>query len=223
MRWGFDADCSVEECAQIHLQMVLQHGILLDLLPLTFAHFKSHLLKMSVGVAACLLSRLHARDSHRACLDGIMFACKGTHAVALGVQEYLPIIQEPLCLIGFGTDLSQGFSVEPGPDSASSIQQWAHSTSFLIFNSSSDGAVGAGRSLLDRFIVALNDDPSILLSTPIVSSDSSSSSTNISHCKHQAIWLNDLDLSESGIQTDHEWYDVALARPLDGSSIPIKS
>lgn len=105
---------TVEEAAQNQLHIVQKYGVLFDLVPLFLTDFDNNILGLGLGVAALLLCRLRSSQLCRTKLDGILFACKGTLAAAIalkaaGCAEGIEL-QQPLALVGFGTDLTQGFA-----------------------------------------------------------------------------------------------------------------
>lgn len=184
--YGLHPSKSIEECAANHFKLA-QHGILLDLIPLTFGDFSSNLLKMGVAVASILVGKLKQRDNKRSRVDAIMFACKGTLPVSLCLDEYTSNHpQNSIALVGFGTDLLQGFIPENDEDPVGAVKlfetaQWAR---FLVFNTIYDTAVGAGRASLDKFIASLNSPNGE---------------------KNEVCWL------DSFPDMDHNWYDTVLA------------
>lgn len=91
------------------------HNLFLDVVPLFIRDFEHSIVRMAVSVATVLLVKLRAdeespfRWGRR--VDAIMFGSKGTAAAALATHAFYMSRRctSPLHLIGFGTDLSQGF------------------------------------------------------------------------------------------------------------------
>ena len=189
--YGLHASKSVDTVAERHVGFAKNHGILLDLVPMTFANFNSNLIKMAVGVGAILAAKLQQRDRGLCRVDAIMFACKGTLPVSLCLDEYMNSNQaekKPVVAIGFGTDLLQGFIP---PENEADDPVWAvklHETASLFqvlaFNTIHDTAVGNGKQALDNYINQLN----AIIGSPA----------------NKSTWLDILP------DMDHNWYDTVL-------------
>jgi hypothetical protein len=156
---------SDDEMAAEQFKLAQEHGFVLDLLPLLFFDFGSHIIKMGAAVGACLLAKLAQREAGRCRVDAVMFGCKGTMAAALGSGAFLKrhlrrarkdggkedvdvgavAITAPVALVGMGTDLAQGFVGEEPPFPG---EMWAHAP-LLVLNSLQDDAVGAGKATVD--------------------------------------------------------------------------
>merc|ERR1712137_47754 len=146
-----------------------------------------HHVKMAMAIASILVTRLRYRDSGSCKVDGIMFACKGTLPVALCIDEYclgnIPPAN-PVTILGFGTDLLQGFIPENYEDSSEKMEKLGQFLKVIVFNTMHDTAVGAGRANLDQFISRINEG---------------------AERENKAIWLDELP------DLDHNWYDRVLS------------
>ena len=196
----------VPEACSIALAAAQQdHGLYLDVVPLFFPDFRSSIIGMAVAVATVILVKLRAdeqspfRWGQR--VDTIMFGCKGTDGAALaalvffhtecdaekkcsGESERLP----PLHLIGFGTDLSQGF-----PDIDASVLRTR--VSILTLNSIQDSAIGdCGRKRLEAFLRETGCGESHFYDID--------KEQELFHRNGPTVMQN----------PDHSWYDVAFQR-----------
>ena len=111
----YGAGTNSDVCGQALKAAQESHNLFLDVVPLFFRDFNRSILRMAVSVAAVILVKLRAdeespfRWGRR--VDAIMFGSKGTAAAALATHAFCmsKCCTSPLYLIGFGTDLSQGF------------------------------------------------------------------------------------------------------------------
>eukprot|EP00511_Aplanochytrium_stocchinoi_P005595 CAMPEP_0204826936 /NCGR_PEP_ID=MMETSP1346-20131115/4529_1 /ASSEMBLY_ACC=CAM_ASM_000771 /TAXON_ID=215587 /ORGANISM="Aplanochytrium stocchinoi, Strain GSBS06" /LENGTH=281 /DNA_ID=CAMNT_0051955181 /DNA_START=208 /DNA_END=1053 /DNA_ORIENTATION=- len=148
---GCRSDEEVEACATSQVTLALEHGFIIDIIPLHFKDFRKHIVSFNVAVAALIFQRLKHQQEMRPGFrtNAILFACKGTLGAALSCYAYskLGCNESKIGLIGFGTDLSQGFDDIP----ISSLSRF----SILVLNSEDTAVGNDGRTRVEKLLKSL--------------------------------------------------------------------
>jgi len=135
-------------CVAAQVQLARDHGLVLDVVPVLFSDCDCNLPRFGVATGAVLLAMLRARARGQRRADGLFFACKGTLGAALATRAFAreQAGGAPLALVGFGTDLSQGF--HNGAAVVASLVRCA-----VVFNSLQDSSIfGASADALEGFL-----------------------------------------------------------------------
>eukprot|EP00005_Dracoamoeba_jomungandri_P013403 CAMPEP_0174271236 /NCGR_PEP_ID=MMETSP0439-20130205/47183_1 /TAXON_ID=0 /ORGANISM="Stereomyxa ramosa, Strain Chinc5" /LENGTH=358 /DNA_ID=CAMNT_0015361103 /DNA_START=45 /DNA_END=1121 /DNA_ORIENTATION=+ len=203
MSYGLGDDFHATVEAQI--QLVLQFGFLFDIIPLQLFDFDSDIDLMSLATAAVLVAKLIARGAD-ASLDAIWFACKGTQAVALAVQQFFfkhPEEKE-VSLIGMGTDLALFYNGRTQIELTTETIR--RKIPILVFNSKQDLNIGEYH----------------MFETPKFKELEGSK-------RHEYVYYDIDSMLEwfKGVNPDHNWYDDALrfdsANPLGSRMLSLVS
>ena len=204
---------SLERAVDAQVELACKYGIVFDLVPALFSDFDHNIARMGVGLGAVLLAAQRRRDRAGGRLDGVLFACKGTLAAALGTRAYAAAVWdsataspsggERLALIGMGTDLSQGICDVDAT--------WAAAVASVVtINSIQDANVGgAGRAALEAFSARWAAASS-------TTAASASAAAPLSGVVVTDEWVDvdaHQDVMFAGHNPCHSWYPSAFVKP----------